>query len=285
MEALIDEDAATRIELDARVCQPPGVRRHADSDHHAVGFVAPLVRPHRRDIAFGIGFERLDLVLEMNLDAVLCHAVGDPPRFPAVERDRPKPLAADEEMRPKPCRNGDLDRFDTDQASPDHGRLLGESPAALGGDLAKTVWRVGGAPVRVQTRPRRPTGPGRPAVYLTLVPVEVLQRHEVPDPPRVASRPRALAWLRARCDQQAVVCQRLLVAHERDPPLRCVDGCGARPHPPEAEPLIRVALERLDVAMAHLSGEHPHQRRPGEEVVALLRDEGDLPVGLASAHR
>ena len=32
-------------------------------------------------------------------------------------------------------------------------------------------------------------------------------------------------------------------------------------HATEAQALIGVALERLDVAVAHLSAEHPHQRR------------------------
>ena len=41
-----------------------------------------------------------------------------------------------------------------------------------------------------------------------------------------------------------------------------VDSDRTRTNAPKPGPLVNVPLERLDVSMAHLTAEHPHQRRP-----------------------
>ena len=106
-----------------------------------------------------------------------------------------------------------------------------------------------------------------------------------PIPVEAGVGPGAGAGPRAAGDQQAVVGKRLESAGKLHLPALDVDAGGARPHPPETEALVQVALVGLDVAVRQLSAEDVHQRRAGEGVVGLFRHDGDLPVRLALAHR
>ena len=68
LKPFVDEDAAALVELDRCIAQPARVGSHADPDHHAVAFVAPHIGSHRRDVSIRVGFERFDVVLEVNVE-------------------------------------------------------------------------------------------------------------------------------------------------------------------------------------------------------------------------
>ena len=158
-------------------------------------------------------------------------------------------------------------------------------PASLRRSFAKPVRRIARARPEMRVRPRRPAPTRAAAVDLLLVPGEVLQGDEITDAARVRSGPRSRTWTRAGGDQQAVIRNWIETACQQDEPLRGVDARGPSPHPSKAKPRVCIALQGLDVPMAHLSAEHPHQRRTGEEVVTLLGDQADLPARLSRAHR
>ena len=114
---------------------------------------------------------------------------------------------------------------------------------------------------------------------------EVLQRDEVSDPPEITARPGPRSRPRPTRDEEAVVGNRLEVAGEQESSLARVHADRTRTDTLKPEPLIGIALERFDVPVAHLPGKHPHQRRTGEEMVALFGNQDDLPGRLSGSDR
>ena len=201
-----------------------------------------------------------------------------------VERDRPKPLLTNEEVRSEPGCQSDFDRFDADQAATDHRRPLRHDASALRGAFANAVRGLVRGRAQMLLRARRPARTLL-SVHLALVPMEILERDEVPHPARVASGPRPGPRTRATRDQQPIVPERRVPTPNGNLPARGVDPRHTCPNALEAEPRVGIPLEWLDVPVAHLSAEHPHQRRPGKEVVALFGDDRDRPFGLSGSER
>ena len=243
--------------------------------------MAAVVGDHRAHSV--VTFEAPDFRSDADVHSVLAHPIGDPGRLALVEGQWPEPILANVEAGGHPGVVEHLHRLDADQpAADDHRRArwpTAESPRAG----ARPVGRGLGRARFVGGRSRRPAGVARAPVELALEPLAVLEGDEVTHPGKLRARPGRSPGAGTAGDQQPVVGHRLRAAAEEHAPLPSIEAHRSGADPMKSETLVDIALVGLDAAMAELAGDHPHEGGAAEEVVRLLADQGDVPVGLPFA--